>query len=361
MPPSANRYYLQVQNLPTDPVDFKAIDLHAETAYEWGADFYVDVFRAFEAERRFSGLTVFMSYYAPESLPVYDPSVVLVVFGDESFVHRPYFQEIGCVLRAYSLWPPYLDGFPTLSLHRAALIHYLYKSVSRLASVRPRFAPGAWLNLNAAARKTTHIPIGSFRRFEPVPKPMSARTIDYAFLGSVAFDDNQRKLAHRLFTSPKVLSRRQMLEGLKAVGGGAKGNVATTGDFEVSIKNPDDYVNALSDTKISLVPRGTSYETYRFFESFKAGCVVICDPLPDEWCYEGHPGIVIRDWRKLPGLIAELIADPARLEALSAEGLAYWQRRASEPAVAAYIADVLARTLPTAAIAAIPEARPAAE
>lgn len=357
---SANRYFLLSQSTKVAPLGCSPLNLDDGKDYTWGYDFYIDVLREFEKTRLFTGLTVYISYVTPESLPAYDESVVLIIVADETYAYRPWFSHIGAILRAYGPSPVYLDGFPASRLSRAALVHYAYKVAMHLKTVQPRFSLRAWAGLAAAAQKTTHIPIGSFRRFEPAPKPMAERAIDYAFLGSLAFDIGQRKWVHRLFDSPKVLSRQQMLHGLQRVKS-TRGHISTTGDFEVSIQSPEHYVTALADTKISLVPRGTSYETYRFFESCKAGCVLICEPLPDEWCYERHPGIVIDDWRKLPDLIAGLLADPEQLEERSEAALAYWRRRASEPAVATHIAEFLDRTLPTGVSRAIPAIRPAAE
>jgi hypothetical protein len=356
----ANRYFLLSQSTKVAPLGCNALDLSDGKDYAWGYDFYIDVLREFEKAGLFASLTVYISYVTPESLPTYGESVVLIIVADETYTYRPWFNRIGAILRAYGPSPVYLDGFPASRLSRAALVHYAYKLAMHLKTIRPRFSPAAWAGLGAAARKTTHIPIGSFRRFDPAPRPMVDRTIDFAFLGSLAFDEGQRKRLHRLFTSPKILSRRQMLNSLQSVKS-TNGYISTTGDFEVSIQSPEGYVTALVDTRISLVPRGTSYETYRFFESCKAGCVLICEALPDEWCYEGHPGIIVDDWRKLPDLIAGLLADPAGLQERSEAALAYWRRRASEPAVAAYIAEFLSRTLPAGAAQAIPVQHQAAE
>ena len=108
-----------------------------------------------------------------------------------------------------------------------------------------------------------------------------------------------------------------------------------------SISNPLNYADILARSKISLVPRGTCYDTYRFFESLKAGCVVICEPLPDLWFYQGHPGVTITDWRDLPRLLDQLLGDPQLLEYKSRQAIQFYNERCAEEAVAKRMVDFL--------------------
>src|SRR6202000_1779185 len=57
----------------------------------------------------------------------------------------------------------------------------------------------------------------------------------------------------------------------------------------------DRYTEIMADTKITLAPRGSSVETYRFFEAMRQGCVVICDRLPPHWFYDGCRALQIDD------------------------------------------------------------------
>jgi hypothetical protein len=180
------------------------------------------------------------------------------------------------------------------------------------------------LRLSEVQRKTLHIPLGIFSNFEPKPKPIMERSIDYAFLGSIGFGERFRNWKHHLITPPKIFSRNQMLAAFHKVSAKFNGKVYTTGDFFESIKHEASYEEVLADTKISVCPRGTSYETFRFFESCKAGCVVICEALPDVWFYKNHPAIILKDWSKLPSLIESLLNDEEMLKAKSAESLMYW-------------------------------------
>ena len=103
----------------------------------------------------------------------------------------------------------------------------------------------------------------------------------------------------------------------------------------------DRYTEIMADTKIALAPRGSSVETYRFFEAMRQGCVVICDRLPPHWFYVGCPAIQIGDWSNLETEVKALSADPERLTDLHRRSLAWWNEKLSERAVAQVIARCL--------------------
>jgi hypothetical protein len=113
-----------------------------------------------------------------------------------------------------------------------------------------------------------------------------------------------------------------------------KGLLEKTKTFAESTSRTDAFNAGMAQTKISICPRGSNYETYRFYESFRSGCVVVCEPLPSTWFYDCHPGVVIRDWSQLPQLIDALLSDPVRLRALAAASRRYWLEVLSERVVA---------------------------
>ncbi|HUI22476.1 MAG TPA: hypothetical protein VLZ74_15720 [Methylocella sp.] len=323
-------------NLDPEP---EPIDVFAPKAYRGGKDFYISVFKHIEEATNLSGFTFYLAYHVPESLPEYGTKIVLVVFADEAFSYRDYFSNIHCIIRCLGTRPLYLDGFPVNKLHVTALLHFLYKQWQYVNLILREFQRFHRLKVSEASRKTLHIPLAFYSYFQPDARPILDREIDYAFLGSISFDERFTKWIHRQMKPPKMLARRLMLDALQRVPKSIKGKIHTTGDFWESIKNHCDYEATLGNTKISICPRGTTYETYRFFESCKAGCVIICEPLPDVWFYKGHPGIVIKDWSRLPAIIEELIADEAILVARSAAALDYWNNVISESAVAIRVAE----------------------
>ena len=104
----------------------------------------------------------------------------------------------------------------------------------------------------------------------------------------------------------------------------------------------DVFGRLLYDCKIALCPTGViNRETYRHFEALRAGCVVISEPLPDQYYYKGSPIIILNNWQALDEVIQRLLADPVELVRRQLAGLAWWNEVCSEPAVARRIAQQL--------------------
>lgn len=117
---------------------------------------------------------------------------------------------------------------------------------------------------------------------------------------------------------------------------------------------PADYTELLYNSKIVLCPTGIlSLETLRHYESMRAGCIVISDPLPDTFYYTGSPMIIMDDWSKLDSVVKDLLGNPQKMAHLQQKTLAWWKDVCSEEAVAKYLFDTLRQQLvpvaPTAA------------
>ncbi|MDC7675695.1 glycosyltransferase [Asticcacaulis machinosus] len=324
----------------------REIDLRAPESFGWGRDYYLNVFRAFERRGELSGLTVYISYHAPQSLPTAGPNVVLVIIGDEFHQHRGYFHQLGAILRCHGPLPEYCDGWPTSLLQISGLLQWLHKYGVHLKSVGRAFTSAGFKALINVRPKTLSIPLGLLQTFEPNVVPVDQRRHDYGFMGSNNDACENRRLLHRILMWPKVLSRAQMLKAMTRIGSQHHGITRVNEGFEQSLNFYDAYVAALADTRIAIVPRGTCYGTYRFFEACKAGCVIVCDPVPDTWFYKDHPGIVIRNWADLPGIVDTVLTDPEKLQKASQASYNYWHNRVSEDAVAGHILTFLKRTMP---------------
>jgi hypothetical protein len=330
---SQQNRYLMVDLNPSDE-----INLFSSPRCEWegGRSFYLEVCRNIEAMSNISGLTFYISARTPPRLPRYGRDVVLLLLADELYAHRVYHHRLLAIFRCLPLRPVYLDGIPTSAKHLSYLAHYSYKYFQYgrglFSILRNRERP----HIHESSTRTMMIPLGCFADFRPDVIPMCDRDFDYAFLGSVTYNTNEKKWFHAVMESPKEFARRVMCESIREVslGGRWHGFLHTTRDMKESISNQLDYADILGRSKISLVPRGTCYDTYRFFESLKAGCVVICEPLPDLWFYRGHPGITIKDWRHLPQVLDRLLSDPELLERKSQEGIKFYYDRCAENVVA---------------------------
>jgi hypothetical protein len=291
-----------------DPHDPPA-DLRPDTRY-WS-----DAFRELPRDR---GGTVVLTWSIAE-LPVEGPEVAAVVLADEGCRRPAYAPRIGALFKCYGDRPRFSRPPPG----KLGLAIFLQELRRRAEALRdPREGPPAH-----------PIPLGLVRPLDVRVRPMAERDIDVAFMGSVEED-------HRRLPSAKTISRARMLEALPA---GA--HVRTTGSFGESLEaGADAYANELGRTRVLLAPRGGSVETFRFCEGMLAGCVVVSEPLPPFWFYEGSPAVVIRDWRELPGVLDRLLGDPLALQRRQEAALRWWEERLSPQAVGRYMARCLKST-----------------
>jgi len=182
------------------------------------------------------------------------------------------------------------------------------------------------------------IPYGYYRlprRAEVTP--INDRPIDVSFTGSI---DHKKALGGLIKTS-KVLSRERMVKTVSDW----KQNKSYSVDVKLSSFFPkandkpehDDYPRILMGTRICLSPRGTHLETYRLCEGMYYGCVVVAEEQPDHWFAENSPAIIVRDWKKLPALLDELLENPEQLKIMQQQSLDYWDSTLAPKSVARYI------------------------
>ena len=103
----------------------------------------------------------------------------------------------------------------------------------------------------------------------------------------------------------------------------------------------DNYSQTMMQSRIALYPRGSSLETYRFFEALKFGCVPLTEPLPSAPYYDGSPAVQLRHWSTLPKTLDRMLSVPADLERRHRAALEWWATRCSPSAVAREIVDAL--------------------
>ncbi len=174
---------------------------------------------------------------------------------------------------------------------------------------------------------------------------MISRRYLVGFLGSLENREYPKFSPKRLVATPKVAARSRMADSLQKLAAWAPESVfyGTTASFTESTMTGagDRYTEIMADTKIALAPRGSSVETYRFFEAMRQGCVVICDRLPPHWFYVGCPAVQLDNWGNLEAEVKALSTDPERLADLHRRSLAWWDEKLSERAVAQVIAGCL--------------------
>ena len=276
--------------------------------------YWSDAFRELPA----GDYTVVLTWSVSE-LPVKGPDVVAVVLADEASRRPAYAPQIGALFKCYGDRP----RFSRLAPSRLGLAVALQEARRWVEARRdPRAGPPAH-----------PIPLGLVRPLDVEPRTMAERDIDVAFIGSVEED-------HRRLPSAKTISRGAMLAALPP---GA--HVRTTTSFGASLaEGAETYAEELGRTKVLISPRGGSTETFRFYEGMLAGCVVVTEPLPPFWFYEGAPAVTLPDWRRLPAILEPLLSDPVRLERQSEASRRWWDERLSPRAVGRYMARCLNST-----------------
>ena len=317
--------------------------------------YYREVLR--EVERRLPdrGLTFYLTWKLDE-LPSTGRDVVAVVMGDE-WGRVPHFaQDVLACFKCYGA-KPFLGFDPQSGLSVVSML-LLAKYIRASASGVPTRAR----RIRAYARSVLKgggvtpiipVPLGYGNQIDAETKPLSERTTDIFFAGSISHraDSGFR----RWLQTPKNLARSQMLESVRQLQTDHEELVvqlATTSGFTLNdlhygTGNPNEildkqaYSEAMMNAKVCLVPRGTSPETYRYFEALRYGTIPIVERQPPFPFYEGAPVVEIDDWRELPGVARALLTDPDRMERLHQAGLVWWREWCSESAVGSMMATVI--------------------
>jgi|GEM_PF-2395006 len=103
--------------------------------------------------------------------------------------------------------------------------------------------------------------------------------------------------------------------------------------------NNEQYSNKLYNTKIVLCPEGISnMESYRFYESIKAGCIVITPILPVKPFFDNMPVYQIEDWKQLKAVVKMILnLTPQELDNKQLEIIQWHDQYLSSKAVAKYL------------------------
>jgi len=304
--------------------------------------YWVRIFQEFERISPLGGLIFYVVWHHihVRDLPSYRDNVIAVLVTDEECVIPHYIRKVRFVFKTYGFHPwcgDLLRDPSPASLLKCARNWAVW--ARHLAS----FVRGNGFSFTHGGKMV--IPLGYARQTDLPVKPIEARRYLVGFLGSLENKDYRAFSPKRLVGTPKHVARSRMADSLRKLAAEAPDSVffGTTASFTESVSRGAEgrYSEIMADTKIALAPRGSSVETYRFFEAMRQGCVVICDPLPSHWFYVGCPAIQIDDWRNLGTELKALTASPQRLSDLHRETLDWWRTKLSEPAVGGLIARCL--------------------
>jgi len=329
-----------------EPIPWNPID--TDQIISPGLNYFAKVFEAMETSLEASYL-VFYCTWDTNKLPSYGQNVVAVVLGDEWCRIPTYSHKVRAVFKCYGTRPtlgcnPF---FKPSYLNFLALLKFVKTWVERL----PSLSNYALLRLRGLLSRSARvpsiydIPLGYFTQLNLPIKDIKERTYDVSFVGSVDHLPYSKWSIKRLLDSPKSYSRRRMITALNEIEEEYpefRVKLSITSGFGVdSGEGEISYSQEMMNTKICLVPRGASLETFRFFEALRYGCVVVTEALPSRWFYDGSPAVQVHDWSDLEKILKRLIQDEDLMQRKHYESLEWWRTKCSEGAVGAYIARKL--------------------
>jgi hypothetical protein len=335
----------------SDPISFQPPEMASRS--ELDALYFRRVLAAMEPRLSVDGLTFYLTSSTTE-LPAYGKDVVAIVIGDEAARIPSYFHRVGITFKGYGIRPALgirpsaavsrlgvasgLDLLEKLLICAPGVGNFLRQGI-RARALRPPALPGVFT-----------IPLGYSQQLDRPIVPILERPVDVFFAGSVRhFVGGDVPLARRVVPSAKALSRKRMLEGLasaRAASPDLRVDVQISRGFaDPEALSPEAYSDRLMAARICLAPRGNSPDTLRVFEGMRYGCIVLSDPLPRHWFYDGAPIIQVSQWRRLPEILSRLLSDPAGLEERHRAMLSWWSDRCGEEAIGAYMADRINRYL----------------
>ena len=293
-------------------------------------------------------LTFYVTWNVHE-LPTYGDDVVAVLMGDEWCRFPNYLGKVRAVFRSHANWPMYTGNFANGLTYSNAIsaVQFLRLQLIGLPG-RLRYLTNRFFRGHNLPTKTYIIPLGYANQSDLPITPLENRSTDVSFMGSVNNELSSKLSLKYWLRSPKTVAREQMLQSARTLQQNPNLNVYIQGTEQFTGNLLDGgqqledeknrYSSKLMDTKICLVPRGSSLETFRLFEAVRYGCIVICEQLPRRWYYNGLPAVQIDSWSNLEKTVDDLLGDSERLEQLHQDALNYWQTSCSEAVLGRYMA-----------------------
>lgn len=348
MPSSSNKFYIWNLRLQSDaqPILWNPAEPNAAFRAEDCGEYFGRVLEAMQQKLEIENL-VFYFTRDIDRLPQYGEHVVAVVIGDEWSRIPKYFHKVGAVFKCYGidaaagfnlLQPSYLNFLTFTQFVRTKLIN----SPRWLTYSLHRFRNRKTLPIYA-------IPLGYSNQIQLPIKSIDDRETDVFFAGSVVHRPRSNWSPQRWLATPKSVSRSQMLavvDRIKTAHPEIQIERFITEGFVASYDSAksadaDSYSKRMMNAKICLVPRGTSFETFRFYEAMRYGCIIITESLPSRWFYAGSPAIQVRDWREMESIVEMILNDRALLKSKHQAALRWWKERCSETAIGEFIAKTL--------------------
>jgi hypothetical protein len=283
----------------------------------------------------------------PYRLPEYGNHVVAILWQEERCKVPTYARHVRAVFRSLQL-KPFLGFRPRLGLNKyEAVLTFQYARdwVQHLRSKRNMLQPHPeWPPAVHRNPRILTLPLGYHSQEELPQIPMEERQLDAFFAGEVHSTDPRNSYQYWTSTS-KVEARKQLWNVLTELKQDPQwridlGNISG-GDSQQRMPGYSDYSQKMMNSRICLAPRGTCAETFRGYEGWRAGCLVITNRLPPEPFLKGAPAIEIDNWKELPKLMKKYARNLDALEEYRHASLEFWKNRLSERAIGAEVAKFL--------------------
>lgn len=341
-----NQYFVCFQNSPLEPVLWPIA--HADCDKEMAAldpscSYFGQVFRTVEQRLTLKGLTFYLTWDI-DRLPSYGDNVVVVLLGDEHCRIPSYIDKVGVIFKDMSTRP--ILGSNLLLrpsyLNLMIFLQFLRNWIKRTPGLLK-----CWLSSFKRAKIAPiyDVPLGYYKQDSLPVKNISGRRYDLFFAGSLISTPYPIWSWRRWLQGPKDIARKEMLlaiEKLQTKYPKLRIAVGTTNDFGEEanfLADNRSYSEKLMDTKVCLCPRGSTFETNRYFEGLRYGCIVVAQPLPKSWFYQNSPAIQTLSWGELEQIARELLPNESLMQLKHEESLIYWQEKCSELAVGIFIAE----------------------
>ena len=325
-----NEYYICLKGN-QKPIRWDISNSEPNINLDCSLTYFARVFEVMEKNLNTKGLIFYLTWENLDRLPSYGQNVVAIVLGDEWCRIPKYYNKVRAVFKCYGTRPT-LGFNPFLKLSHLNIM-FLLKFIQVWTVGIPgqfNYKLQQFKSERLGALKIVpiyHIPLGYFKQVDMPIKEIENRPYDVFFAGSVEHASYSVWSLKYWLKPPKDIARKKMMfmiNFIRKKNLDVKFNLTITSDFNAArCADEKSYSEKMMDSKICLVPRGTSLETYRFFEAIRYGCIVITEILPSRWFYNGSPAIRINDWSELEEILDKLINNKLLIKKKHQESLAW--------------------------------------
>jgi len=179
-----------------------------------------------------------------------------------------------------------------------------------------------WSSHHAHDRRVLAVPLGVNNGYAPLRLSTAERPYVWSFLGAIN-KSSRLRMMEVMGTVPDGYSHA--VEGVPS-----PFNVRPYQHDSRKLLAITEYAEVMSRTLFAPCPAGwRNLDSFRVYEALEAGCIPIVESRShfDYFCHllGAHPMPSVSDWAEAPALIAGLMRNPQRLDALRRSCESWWQ------------------------------------